>query len=184
DADPCQQPQPEHLLEIGGIGCRKREDAEPQVRADERGLAAIAITDPSENGRAGEYAKEARAQHRPERAAFEPPGLHEVGRGERNRRDVVSVDENNEQRPDQELDLKRAEPALVEQTRDLHLLTGRHSILPRDVLFLWGPTEAQRCVQVKLGGSPVYSAATSRTGSGSGSRCALSPRSQICTRSR
>ena len=65
DADPGQQAQPEHLLEIGGIGRGKREDAKPQVRADEGGLAAIAVADPSENGRPREYAKEARAEHRP-----------------------------------------------------------------------------------------------------------------------
>jgi hypothetical protein len=106
DAEPRQQPQPEHLLEIGRIGGGKGEHAEPQVRTDQRGLAAIPVAHPSENRRAEENADEARAEHRPERARRYPPRPDQVRRGKGDRSDVIAVDQDDEERPDQQLDLE------------------------------------------------------------------------------
>jgi hypothetical protein len=52
DADAGDQAQPEHLRDVAGVGCNPGEYTKQQQRADERGLAAVAVTDPAKKGRA------------------------------------------------------------------------------------------------------------------------------------
>src|SRR5262249_7603415 len=51
DTQARQQTQPEHLIEIGRKGRGKRENAEQQVRPDQRCLAAVAVSDPAKQRR-------------------------------------------------------------------------------------------------------------------------------------
>ena len=115
DANSRQQPQPKHLLQVARIGCGEREHPEQQVRSHQRGFASIAVADPAEQHRTEEDAHEARAEHRSERGGGHAPSPHQMRCGERDRRNVVTVDQDDEERPDDQFDLKRAEPALVEQ---------------------------------------------------------------------
>src|SRR5207248_8853995 len=50
----------------------------------------------------------------------------EMRRGERDRGDVVAVKERDQHRPDDELDVKAADAALIEQMRNLHYRRFRH----------------------------------------------------------
>jgi len=106
DAKACKQAQPEHLIEICRIGRRQGENAEEQVRPDQRRLAAVAVTDPTKQCRTKQNANETCAEHRTERAGFQPPFPDQTWGRERDRGDVVAIDKNNKKRPDNQLDLK------------------------------------------------------------------------------
>ena len=67
DAEAGDEAQPEQFGEIGRIGGDEGEDAEQQIRADQRRLAAVAVADPAENLRAEQDADIAGAEHRAER---------------------------------------------------------------------------------------------------------------------
>src|SRR6185295_18993827 len=73
--------------------------------------------DPAEDHGAEEDADEARCKDRPERRALDVPVAHEVRCRKRNCGDVVSVEKRNQRRPEEELDVKRRHPSLVEQRR-------------------------------------------------------------------
>ena len=126
DADTRKETQPEHLLEAGGVGGGEGERAEQQVRADQRGLAPITVAHPSEQARTDQDAEQACAEHRAQRRGCHAPVLDQIRRGERDRSDVVAVDQNDEKRPDDQVDLKRAQPALIEQARNLDFRSVRH----------------------------------------------------------
>ena len=52
----------------------------------------------------------------PSAPGFNAHSLTRLWRGESDRGDVVAVDENDEERPDNQFDLKRAQSAFVEQS--------------------------------------------------------------------
>jgi hypothetical protein len=106
DAKACKQAQPEHLIEVCRIGRRQGENAEEQVRPDQRRLAAVAVADPTKQCRPKQNANEACAEHRAERTGFQPPFPDQTGGCKRDRGDVVAIDKNNKKRPDNQLDLK------------------------------------------------------------------------------
>ncbi len=116
DADAGEQAQPEHLVEIRRIGGDQGEQAEQQVGAGQRYLAAGPVADPAEHARADEDSDEAGAEHRAERMRRDVPFADEVRCREGDRADVVAVDEDDEERPDEQADMERAQPAFVEQT--------------------------------------------------------------------
>jgi hypothetical protein len=139
DAQPREQPQPEHLIEVGRIGGGQCEYAEQQIRADQRRFAAIAVAHPAKECRTKENADEAGAEDRTERAWFQGPFFSKARRGEGDGGNIVAVDEDDEERPDEQLDLERAQAALVEQPRYLNDWLIRHCSLPRAIFVLYGP---------------------------------------------
>jgi hypothetical protein len=130
------------LRQIGRIGGGECERAEQQVGGDQCGLAAIAIADPAEHRRAEQHADVAGAEHRAERAARNPPGRDEMRRGEGDRANVVAVDQGEQNRPGQQSDLERAQPALIDQTRNLNLRFVGHRFPPRSQRFLVVPAKS------------------------------------------
>ena len=57
----------------------------------------------------------------------------QVRRRKGNGADVITVDQCDQDRPDQHPDLKRAQPAFVEQTRNLDVLAGHR--FPRKIFL-------------------------------------------------
>src|SRR6185312_4523247 len=98
---------------------------------DQRRLASVAISDPAKQGGAKQDADQARTEHRTERTGRDAPVFDQVRGCKRDSADVVAVDQYDEERPDQELDVKRTQPAFVELTRDLYhrLLSHRFPLL-------------------------------------------------------
>src|SRR5262245_43608669 len=90
------------LLEYSG----KRKYSEPQIRTDQSGLAAIPVAHPPKNRGAKKNTHQARAEYRPKRAWRHAPSPDQVGRGESDRRDVITVDQNDKERPDEQVDLE------------------------------------------------------------------------------
>jgi hypothetical protein len=91
-----------------------------QVRADQRRLAAVAVADPAENLRAEQDADVARREHPFEVAWRHMPVGNQMRRGKRDGADVIAVDKRDQHGPYQHLDLERAQPAFVQQSRNLY----------------------------------------------------------------
>jgi hypothetical protein len=111
---------------VGRIGGGEGENAEQEAGADQRRLAAVPITDPAEYRGSEQEAEIAGAQHRSQRAAFNAPRRDQMRRRERDRGDVVAVDDRDQNRPYQHPDLEGAQPAFVEQTRKLDFRFAGH----------------------------------------------------------
>ena len=77
-------------------------------KVDEGSKVRLKDYDPEDTGdwKSKENADEARAEHRAERARRYPPSPDQVRRGKGDRRDVIAVDQDDEERPDQQLDLE------------------------------------------------------------------------------
>ena len=107
DAEAGEKPQPEQLRQIGRIGGRKRQHAEQKVGDDQRRLAAVAVADKAHELRAEQHADIAGGEHPFEVARRHMPVGDEMGRGKRNRADVVAVDDPDQNRPYEHPDLER-----------------------------------------------------------------------------
>ena len=64
DAQAGKQAQPEKLLKVGRIGRGQGEYAKQQIRGNQRGLAAVAVADPSEQSGAEKNSDQACAEDR------------------------------------------------------------------------------------------------------------------------
>src|ERR1035437_3863999 len=73
----------------------------------------------------------------PSEPGFKAHSLARLGEGDGG--NIVAVDEDDEERPDEQLDLERAQAALVEQPRYLNDWLIRHCSLPRAIFVLYGP---------------------------------------------
>ena len=130
--EPGDKAQQRHFGEIGRIGGPEGEHAEQQVGGDQRGLAAIAVADPAENLRTEQHADIAGAEHQAERLRRHVPLRDQVRRGKGDGADVVAVDHRHQDRPDDQLDLERADPVLVQKMRNLNFRFAGHRFLPQE----------------------------------------------------
>ncbi len=134
--------------EIGRVGGNEGKDAEQEVGGDQRGLAAVAITDPAEDLRAEQHAEIAGAQHEAKVFRRDMPFLDQAGHGERDGADVISVDEGNQDRPEDQLDLERADAVLIQKMRNLNFLLAGHRsplqgfLIARETMALTPPRKA------------------------------------------
>ncbi len=108
-----------------------------RLAEDQRGLAAVAVADPAENLRAEQHADIAGAEHEAELLGRDVPFLDQARRRKGDGADVVAVDHGEQHGPDDELDLERAQPVLVQEMRDLNFRFAGHRF-PRRIIFVAG----------------------------------------------
>src|SRR5436190_24136831 len=77
------------------------------------------------------------------------PIAHQVRRGERDGGDVVAVEERNEDRPDDQLDVKAADASLVKQTRDVDYRGLSHRLPPHAEKKRARRVRARSCIAVR-----------------------------------
>ena len=65
-------------------------------------------------------------------------------RGESDGADIVAVDDPDQDRPQQHLDLEGAEPALIQQTRNLNFRLAGHLVPLPIIATLFGSNPASR----------------------------------------
>src|SRR4051812_10095 len=76
------------------------------------------------------------------------PVAHQVRRSERDGGDVVAVEQRNQHRPDDQLDMKAADAALVEQTRDVDYRGLSHRLPPHAEKKRARRVRARACIAV------------------------------------
>ena len=130
DAEPGDEAQRGQFGEIGRIGGDEGEDAEQEVGEDQRGLAAVAVADPAKDLRAEQHADIAGAEHEAELLGRDVPFLDQARRRKGDGADIVAVDHGEQHGPDDELDLERAQPVLVQEMRDLNFRRVGHRFPP------------------------------------------------------
>src|SRR3954463_2794341 len=77
------------------------------------------------------------------------PVAHQVRRSERDGGDVVAVEQRNQHRPDDQLDMKAADAALVEQTRDVDYRGLSHRLPPHAEKKRARRVRARSCIAVR-----------------------------------
>ena len=134
DSEAGEEAQPEQLRQVGRIGRRKSQDAEQHVGDDQRRLTAIAVADEPHQLRTEQDADIACGQNRTKRMPRYAPGLHKMRCGKRDGADIIAVDDPDQDRPQQHLDLKRAETALVQNTRHMNFRLDGHFLSHMEVV--------------------------------------------------
>jgi hypothetical protein len=126
DAESGDKPQPRQLREIDGIGRGEGEHAEQEIGRDQRGFSAVIVTDPAEDLRAEQDADIAGGQDEAKLFRRHVPFLDQARRGKGDGADVIAVDQRDQDRPEDELDLKRTNAVLVQKMRNLNFRLAGH----------------------------------------------------------